>query len=120
MACDQCDALRTELAYLRGERANASRFDLVRSAYPEMSPSEVRMVLMMFDASGAAVDNYDLTNAASKNPDDLAEPDMLVKVHVHRIRSSLTYAAVETVRQVGYRLSASGMARVSQALLEAA
>lgn len=121
MTCTHCEELQSELARLKGEAPydqHITRDDLLRHAYPEMAPSEVRMCLAMYDAEGRPVDGYALSEVVSnRDPMSLADFTSNVKVHIHRLRNSLGSAAVENVWGAGYRLSQHGRQLVSEALV---
>jgi DNA-binding response OmpR family regulator len=115
--CPRCHELETELAALKASLSKAG-LPKVAAVARELGLTEVQanIVIRLQRAKGAPVDKDSLSFEV---PSDDHSP-ALINAHVNNIRKRLGFDFIETIWGRGFRLSASGMARVGAALLEAA
>jgi DNA-binding response OmpR family regulator len=113
MTCPRCETLARELAELRGS-IGALEDDSAPTVARRfrMSFMDARLTMRLYAAAGRSVQTYALEEELLG--DDPA-PETL-RVHIYRIRQALGGDAIETVRDVGYRLTPLGRAKIYQTL----
>jgi DNA-binding response OmpR family regulator len=117
MSCESCDALREEIAYLKGELALSLSEDKVARLRRStgLTPSEVKILLTLYEARGRFCAVYMLDEAA---PATISNDRNLkhIDVRICRIRKKIGKACIENAWGLGYRISDVGRLVVEEAL----
>ncbi|MDP1598994.1 hypothetical protein [Phenylobacterium sp.] len=114
MSCPQCSKLSRELAGARemlGLLDGDVAADVIRRRF-KLSLMDARILMRLYAAAGRPVQFWALEQELQ------VESRAGLKVHISHIRRSLGGDFVETARDVGYRLSPVGRARIYQAINE--
>lgn len=112
--CPHCEALREEVAYLRGELAldlEEARVIKLRSAFG-IQDQEARLLLIMLSRRVRPISS---AVADELLPGERSHPKFLA-VYAHRLRKVLGYDGIAGVWGQGYLLTEVGRAKVEEAL----
>lgn len=108
--------LRRELGYRHSDATIGLLSDALRRGKYGGRVSCAKMLATLYGAGGNVVSKWQLMDATSDLSFEDERDSSIVKVWITHIRSALGFDAIENVWGKGYRLSPSGMAKVSAVL----
>lgn len=112
--CVQCASLREELDELReaiGICADRDKLARIRTHYG-LWRAEAEVLLRLYAVKGRVVQRWALLDGLSSSDDALH----VLAVYLVHIRAAVGRESIQTIRGVGYQLTAAGMSVVGEAL----
>lgn len=117
MTCARCEELAAEVAWLRGELgldADSPQRVALMSRALKLTASRAAVLLALHAAHGRVLSKAHLEERTRLLGGE--RESKIVDVYVSHLRQSLGRETIETVRGLGYRLTANGMKIVDAAL----